>query len=1784
MAAHTPGPPDGGHHTAGSAVWLPDGSSAWRRATVLRTLPGGRLALRDEAGVESEAAAADCPLQNPASRLGVEVRRGEARDGRARGRGGRGGRVAPPPDVGPIRARVPAPDGGRAGAWTRARGARRPRASQHSAAAGERGAGARVPPRPRSGLFIPETWAAAAGPTAGADRARARSPHPLPLSLSGYDHALPSQRAGRALQPAKPVRGGKKGRGWRQAVETRARRRPTLSPSFSPSYALDAIYTYTGTILIAVNPFCPLPHLYGADMMAQYRGARFGELSPHVYAVADAAHAALRSTGRSQSILISGESGAGKTETAKLIMQYLAWAGEAGAAESGAGARVVPPPGSPSSPTREKRSVERQVLESNPLLEAFGNAKTARNDNSSRFGKFVDIQFDASGRISGAAVRTYLLERSRVVSVNDPERSFHIFYQLCAGASPSEREALRLRPAQEFAYLARSSCTNLDGVSNADEYARTRTAMAGVGVAPADGDAALRVVAAVLHLGNVAFVATGDDECAVAEGDAAASLDAAAHCLRVDPAALAKSLTTRTRATPDGPIVSPLPAPAAADNRDALAKSLYARLFDWLVDRINAAIGQDPAAAASVGVLDIYGFECFDANDFEQFCINLANEKLQQHFNSHVFKMEQAEYEREAIDWSYIEFVDNQDVLDLVEGAPAGVLACLDDVCRFPRAAASDFAEKLYASPAVASSARFSRPKTQPGAFTVAHYAGGVTYDTTNFLSKNRDFVVAEHEALLAGSGDPFVAALAPQAVAVDGARGGASAYRFSSVAARFKTQLADLMAALSAAEPHYVRCVKPNAANAPARFEPGPVLHQLRCGGVLEAVRISCAGFPAKVPYADFVDHFWALAPAAAAAGDDVAAAKAVAASAKLSGFQAGRTKMFLRAGAMAALDRLRTDKLNGAAVTLQRFGRGFLARRSFARARAAVVTLQAGVRGWLARARARSLRQAKAANRIQAAWRAAAARAELKAAVAAATRIQAAWRGAESRRQTRDVRAWRAAIAIQAAWRTHVARRQWAKARGAAVAIQCAWRSKAARRELRCRRAAARDTTRLVSDKQAVEARLADVERVLESVTNQRNEMKAALKEERAAREAAEARAAAAEVAVATTAADAAAAAAAASAAASASASASAAALEAARADVETARAAAAAARAAAAGEAISAAQKVAAAEAAAADADARGGAARDDLTARLANAVAQRDAAREEALIAAERLAKLEGDLASGALGPRLAGAAGTAAPPPLAAARAAAGGPLPLDGLSEVDRRQRELYTKQQLLLREQRTADQDKLLAAISTDLGFHEGRPVAALLVFRCCLQWRAFSADRTTLFDRIIGAMGAQIERRQDDNAALAYWLTVTATLLHLLQKNVKPASGGGAARLRSPPARPSFFGGRAGGFTSFFQRAAGSPVAGAPGTPSSSSPGAGDASIHAGGVGGFRAVEARYPALLFKQQLDAFVQKLFPMLRDNVKKEIAPHLAACVHAPRGGGGARRAAAAASPTKAGAPLSPHWGAVLASFDALDATLTEARVPPLLARALFGQVRRRRGREETGRAARDASPTPRPPPSTPTPLTALRFRRRPAVQPAPAAPRVLLLQQRGVRENRARRSGSLDRARRRRPRRRRVGRAGARAAGGHVPGDPPETSKIDGRHHARPVPRALGATAVPHQVGGRVEGGVGRGWAEAGAGACARPSLPHLFPPPLVSPQHHVLGRPVRHGNCVSRRAGGHEGGDGGRRGCRGVALVPPGRRRRAPLYVGRRRRRTGWGGPVRTGAGAAGAGSGGVV
>ncbi|KHN44988.1 Myosin-J heavy chain [Glycine soja] len=672
---------------------------------------------------------------------------------------------------------------------------------------------------------------------------------------------------------------------------------PGVLHNLETRYMMNEIYTYTGNILIAINPFQSLSHLYDTNVMQRYKGATIGDLDPHVFAIAESAYRAMINEEKSNSILVSGESGAGKTETTKMLMQYLAYLGGNTASEG--------------------RTVEKQVLESNPVLEAFGNAKTVRNDNSSRFGKFVEIQFNKYGRISGAAIRTYLLEKSRVCQISAPERNYHCFYLLCA-SPPEEKEKYKLGDPRSFHYLNQSNCYELIGVNSAQEYLSTKRAMDIVGISQEEQDAIFRVVAAILHLGNIKFAKSEETDSSVLEDEESKfHLQTTAELLMCDPNSLEGALRERVMITPEEIIKRSLDPLGATVSRDGLAKTLYSRLFDWLVQKINISIGQDPSSKCLIGVLDIYGFESFQMNSFEQFCINFTNEKLQQHFNQHVFKMEQEEYTKEGIDWSYLEFVDNQDVLDLIEKKPGGIIALLDEACMFPKSTHETFSQKLYQT--FKDHKRFIKPKLTRSDFTVVHYAGEVQYQSEQFLDKNKDYVVPEHQDMLSASKCSFVSGLFPPI-----SEETAKSAKFSSIGSRFK--------------------------------------------GVLEAVRIKCAGFPTHWTFHDFLTRLGILAPEVLRGNfEEKDSCKKILEKIGLAGYQIGKTQIFLRAGQMAELDAQRAFLLSSSATVIQKHTKTHFSRKKYIALQKSSVFLQSICRGELARRSYYHMKREAGAVRIQ-------------------------------------------------------------------------------------------------------------------------------------------------------------------------------------------------------------------------------------------------------------------------------------------------------------------------------------------------------------------------------------------------------------------------------------------------------------------------------------------------------------------------------------------------------------------------------------------------------------------------------------------------------------------------------------------------------------------------------------------------------------------------------------------------------------------------------------------------
>ncbi|KNC79775.1 hypothetical protein SARC_07848, partial [Sphaeroforma arctica JP610] len=466
------------------------------------------------------------------------------------------------------------------------------------------------------------------------------------------------------------------------------------------------IYTFVGSIVIAMNPYKTIEGMYTDEMRNQYANARLGDLPPHAYAISREAYCRLQEKAENQVVLISGESGAGKTETAKILIQHLSMMCGGGVGH-----------------------ILQQIKDSSPLLESLGNAKTVYNNNSSRFGKFIEIQYDTRYQINGARTSDYLLEKSRVTKQNKGERNFHIFYQLVRATPPQLKERFQLGQCEDFHYLNQSGCTGVDTIKDDKHFAEFQQSMTILNMAPQAQTDLLAILAGILHLGNVSF--TNKAGAKVADRQALVIVE---DLLGVSACALESGLTTKTLIMRGEKVVSNLSVDQAADSRDALAMNLYAGLFKFVVGHINSVMMS--GEKQFIGVLDIFGFENFEVNSLEQFCINYANEKLAHYFNNHIFGMEQAEYKLEGIRWDAIDFKDNLPCLELIE-ARMGVIALLDEESRFQKATPDTLIEKLKQNHNKHS--YFSEQRLRKDAFGVVHYAGTVVYDVNSFLDKNRD-------------------------------------------------------------------------------------------------------------------------------------------------------------------------------------------------------------------------------------------------------------------------------------------------------------------------------------------------------------------------------------------------------------------------------------------------------------------------------------------------------------------------------------------------------------------------------------------------------------------------------------------------------------------------------------------------------------------------------------------------------------------------------------------------------------------------------------------------------------------------------------------------------------------------------------------------------------------------------------------------------------------------------------------------------------------------------------
>ncbi|XP_055080629.1 myosin-10-like [Periophthalmus magnuspinnatus] len=720
-------------------------------------------------------------------------------------------------------------------------------------------------------------------------------------------------------------------------------------------YYSGLIYTYSGLFCVVINPYKNLP-IYSENIIEMYRGKKRHEMPPHIYAISESAYRCMLQDREDQSILCTGESGAGKTENTKKVIQYLAYVASS---HKGRKDHNIPP----ESPKQVKQAslrtsgalfygeLERQLLQANPILESFGNAKTVKNDNSSRFGKFIRVNFDVTGYIVGANIETYLLEKSRAIRQAKDERTFHIFYQLLAGAGEHLRSDLLLEGFSKYRFLSNGNLS-IPGQQDKDNFHETMEAMQIMSFGHEEILAMLKVVSAVLQFGNIVFKKERNtDQASMPDNTAAQKL---CHLLGMNVMEFTRAiLTPRIKVGRD--YVQKAQTKEQADFAiEALAKATYERLFRWLVHRINKALDRTKRQGASfIGILDIAGFEIFQLNSFEQLCINYTNEKLQQLFNHTMFVLEQEEYQREGIQWNFIDFgLDLQPCIDLIE-KPAnlpGVLALLDEECWFPKATDKTFVDKLIQEQGTHPKFQKPRQLKDKADFCIIHYAGKVDYKADEWLMKNMDPLNDNVATLLHQSTDKFVAELwkdVDRIVGLDQVAGmnetafGAT-YKtkkgmFRTVGQLYKESLTRLMATLRNTNPNFVRCIIPNHEKRAGKLDPHLVLDQLRCNGVLEGIRICRQGFPNRIVFQEFRQRYEILTPNAIPKGfmDGKQACERMIQALELDPnlYRIGQSKIFFRTGVLAHLEEERDLKITDIIIYFQSACRGYLARKAFAK-----------------------------------------------------------------------------------------------------------------------------------------------------------------------------------------------------------------------------------------------------------------------------------------------------------------------------------------------------------------------------------------------------------------------------------------------------------------------------------------------------------------------------------------------------------------------------------------------------------------------------------------------------------------------------------------------------------------------------------------------------------------------------------------------------------------------------------------------------------------------------------
>ncbi|XP_063341811.1 unconventional myosin-XIX isoform X1 [Pelmatolapia mariae] len=743
----------------------------------------------------------------------------------------------------------------------------------------------------------------------------------------------------------------------------------TVLKCLQARYSMKVFYTHAGCTLVALNPFQPIPDLYSLDVMKEYHYARQPQdFKPHIFIVAEEAYRNVQGQLElvNQSLVVSGESGAGKTWTSRCLMKYYATVASVSVVKN--------------QDTVER--IERRVLDSNPVMEAFGNACTVWNNNSSRFGKYIQLQLDRCQLLVGASVQTYLLEKTRVACQPANERNFHIFYQMMKGATDEQRKEWKMSHGQSFVWLPNSEKTIEE-----DCFHETVEAMVHLGINAERQGEIFRILAGILQLGNVSFSSSADESqpCHL-DAKSKDFLQRAAELLCVPAEELQTCLRVRTLKAGKQSVLKPCSQAECSVRRDCLAKVIYAQLFEWLVTFINNSICADKSTWCNfIGVLDVYGFECFQTNNLEQLCINYVNEKLQQHFVAHYLRAQQEEYVSEGLQWSFVKYQDNQSCLDLLEGSPMSVFSLLNEESRLNRASdAKTFRVRLEKE--LCDNANISWDKfSKVPHFTVAHYAGKVGYQIEGMAEKNKDPVPPELISLLQKSNNQLLHQIFKDNETESQIKKGPGK---TTVVSKFKNSLETLMKILHSTTPHYTRCIKPNPECKPLTFKKEEVIIQLEACGIVETIHISAAGFPIRIPFQSFLQRYALIAKHIKSGGHSVVldleadtcpqrhvekilgvALKHRCLSEEHSTLvHCGRTKVFLTQVMLDLLEDQRKKILSHCAFTIQCCWLRYQRRRRHTHRQSATL-IQAAVRSWLVRNRVR--RWNRAAGVIQSTWR---------------------------------------------------------------------------------------------------------------------------------------------------------------------------------------------------------------------------------------------------------------------------------------------------------------------------------------------------------------------------------------------------------------------------------------------------------------------------------------------------------------------------------------------------------------------------------------------------------------------------------------------------------------------------------------------------------------------------------------------------------------------------------------------------------------------------------------------